>query len=448
MSAAQLVSPLTLFNNEAVIVEMMVAQALFALQVPKKPCFKRRLVVAIPALLLFTALLAIAFYGGHALIRIGVLRSVTNFLLLYLAANVAATAVLDCGAHVVMSISICGYAVQHIASACTSLGHLAREALPFAPLHTWLAGELLRIMMFVAVYVACHLCFIRRFDVMRMRVSSNASLLFLALSMLGVTLGLSSYASVGTHAVATSFVFRSVSILVCVMILLMFGELSRNHRLTDELAFMKRMNDMRTNYYELLKDTIDTTNVHYHDLKHQVARLRTTVNEAGGTQASNAMLDEISQSVSAYGSIAKTGNAALDVVLTQKNLECDRKNIRFTYMFDAGCLDDVSDYDIYSLFGNALDNAIEACEKLADEERRVIKLTGVMRGRLASINIVNYFDELDRNGQGEIITTKSDKTSHGYGLKSIRMIVARLGGDMSVTTENGIFDVSIMLPKS
>ncbi|ETY71827.1 ATP-binding protein [Bifidobacterium moukalabense] len=117
-------------------------------------------------------------------------------------------------------------------------------------------------------------------------------------------------------------------------------------------------------------------------------------------------------------------------------------------MFDAGCLDDVSDYDIYSLFGNALDNAIEACEKLADEERRVIKLTGVMRGRLASINIVNYFDELDRNGQGEIITTKSDKTSHGYGLKSIRMIVARLGGDMSVTTENGIFDVSIMLPKS
>lgn len=448
MNLVRFFSSIALFNNEAVLVEMTVAQILFSMKVPRKPHHRRRFVVVSLTSAVCTAVLTAIWYGAIGSTLDGVLRSFVNFLLLFILVTIATAFILDCDAHVVVSISICGYALQHIASACTNLARLAGEALQLPMMHSWICGEMMRIVIFVVVYAVAYICFVRHFDVMKMRMSSNISLMFLTLSTLAVTLGLSSYASTGTHSAATSFVFRSVSILVCVMVLLMFSELSRNQRLSDELAFVKRMNDMRINYYELLKDTIDTTNIHYHDLKHQVARLRASVNLTGSAQDANAMLDEISKSVNTYDSIAKTGNAALDVVLTQKSMECGRKNIRFTYMFDTGCLDGISDYDIYSLFGNALDNAIEASEKIADANRKVIKLTGTMRGALASINIVNYYEELHRNEQGDIITTKRDKDSHGYGLKSIRMTVDRLGGGMSVTAEHGMFDLNIMLPKN
>lgn len=447
MSLVRFISSVALFNNEAVLVEMTVAQILFATDVPRKLHHRRRFVTALLISVVCTATLTSIWYGVIGSMLDGVLRSFVNFLLLFIVVNIAAAFILDCGVHIVVSISICGYALQHIASACTNLARLAGETLQLPVIRSWTCGELMRIVIFIIVYAVAYACFIRHFDVMKMRMSSNAALMFLTLSTLAVTLGLSSYASAVIHVAATSFVLRSVSILVCVMVLLMFSELSRNQRLSDELAFVRRMNDMRTNYYELLKDTIDTTNIHYHDLKHQVARLRASVNATGSAQYANAMLDEISKSVNTYDSIAKTGNAALDVVLTQKSLECGRKDINFTYMFDTGCLDDISDYDIYSLFGNALDNAIEASEKITDANRKVIKLTGTMRGALASINIVNYYEELRRNEQGDIITTKRDKNSHGYGLKSIRMTVDRLGGDMSVTVEHGMFDLNIMLPK-
>lgn len=438
--------PLGVFNNEAVVVELLVAHLLFARSLPRRTHVRARMAAALAVMLVVGAILAYV----SAPIPSPVIRSVVNFALLFLATLPAVWLVWRCDWRTAVTTGTCGYALQHIATAITVLCHMVRESSGVPWLLTWEAGEMLRIVVFAVTYMVCAVWFIRGFDVAKACVGSAASLAFLVFCVLAISLGLSSYAYAveDVQSAATRFALRAVSLLVCVMTLQMFRELARSQHLSDEMAFMRRMNDMRTDYYELLKDSIDLTNIRYHDFKHQIARLRAMGAGSGDADdsARQEVLDELAESVGDYGSIVATGNAALDVVLTQKSLECKRKGIRLTVMMDAGCLEGVVDRDIYSLFGNALDNAIEALERVADPERRVAKLTGVRRGKLANIHLTNYYEHVARDDSGALVTTKDDTLAHGFGLKSMRMIVEGLGGDMTTIADDGIFDLNIVLP--
>ena len=104
--------------------------------------------------------------------------------------------------------------------------------------------------------------------------------------------------------------------------------------------------------------------------------------------------------------------------------------------------------DVYSLFGNALDNAIEAVIKLQDKEKRVIGLKVRSAGELISVTLKNFYEgELLLDEEGFPDTTKEDKDYHGYGMKSIRMIVEKYDGDVSILTKEGVFYLNILLPK-
>lgn len=443
---------LNLFNMEAASLELLAAQLMFALRSPvRSPGAKKRTMIAIPVMML-SALLCV-----QCTIAISTMaQSILNFTLIFIISIALIRLICRCDWQLACGIAICGYAVQHVAAATEKIMELAVAGIAsfsgFAILTTWLMNELLRIVVFICVYAAFWHWYIRAFDVAKARLNSPASLAALTASTLAVTIGLSSYAYAKNLDDSTEFAIRAISALTCIIILLLFGEVAHSQALTDELAFVQRMNRLRTNYYEQLKDTIETTNVRYHDLKHQIARLRSATAQTSGSTNDSAhsahhILDEIADSVSTYDHIAKTGNAAFDVVLTQKSMEAERKNIHFTYMADAACVNWMSDYDIYSLFGNALDNAIEAVEKLNNPEQRVIKLTATLRGNIATIHISNYYSTIHRDDDGTLRTTKVDTASHGYGITSMRMIVERLGGDLAITTHDDIFDLGLILPK-
>ena len=123
---------------------------------------------------------------------------------------------------------------------------------------------------------------------------------------------------------------------------------------------------------------------------------------------------------------------------------CRSENIRFTCMADGCALSFMSAPDIYSLFGNAVDNAIEASRKVADTDRRIIGIVARRSGDMLSVNVYNYFEgELKFRG-GLPVTTKSDAFAHGYGVRSISMITEKYGGDMSVVARDGIFNLNML----
>lgn len=113
--------------------------------------------------------------------------------------------------------------------------------------------------------------------------------------------------------------------------------------------------------YRSAQDSIDLINKKYHDLKHQIAVLRSETSEEKAHY-----LDAMEQEIRSYEAQNKTGNEVLDTILTSKSLYCQQHGITLTCVADGAALDFMDTMDLCSLFGNALDNAIESIEKLPD----------------------------------------------------------------------------------
>lgn len=191
--------------------------------------------------------------------------------------------------------------------------------------------------------------------------------------------------------------------------------------------------------YRLTKENIEALNIKCHDLKHQIRSLRET------GQVDPAYLDSLERSVSIYNSAIQTGNETLDIVLTDKRLHCATHGIQFTCIAEGSRMAFMEVMDIFSLFGNILDNAIE-CETKLPPETRFIHLSVRAVNQLLLIHVENHFEGALELRDGIPLTTKDDKDYHGYGMLSIRRIVEKCGGNFEISTEDQLFQIDIMLP--
>lgn len=181
-------------------------------------------------------------------------------------------------------------------------------------------------------------------------------------------------------------------------------------------------------------------NLKCHDLKYQVRQI------AQGNSGNHAF-EEIENLISVYDSMIKTGNEALDVIFTEKSLICRKNGIRLNCMVDGARLSFMDKTDIYVLFGNLVDNAMEAVQKLDDMEKRIISLNVFAENGVLAVNMSNYYEgELVLRDDGLPATTKTDKNFHGLGVKSVCMIVEKYKGDINFSADNGIFRVGIVFP--
>lgn len=115
-------------------------------------------------------------------------------------------------------------------------------------------------------------------------------------------------------------------------------------------------------------------------------------------------------------------------------------------MADGSLLSFMNEAEIYSMLGNAIDNAFSAVRELEEENRR-IGLTVQKVKNFVTVQVRNrYKGEIVLSGDGLPVTTKSDSENHGFGLKSIRYIVEKYGGRMSVKAQEGEFSLNIIFP--
>ena len=103
--------------------------------------------------------------------------------------------------------------------------------------------------------------------------------------------------------------------------------------------------------------------------------------------------------------------------------------------------------DLYALFGNIIDNAIEAVSVL-DEDKRTISLSVSEKSGFIVINIYNRYDGELSFESGLPRTTKSDESMHGFGMKSVQATCEKYGGSMSIRTDKNVFNLNIIIPKT
>lgn len=189
---------------------------------------------------------------------------------------------------------------------------------------------------------------------------------------------------------------------------------------------------------KISRETMELINIKCHDIKNQIAML--------GSHVPQEEISELKRAINIYDMTFKTGNEALDVLMVEKLMVCESKNIRFDCMAEGRNLDFMKQSDIYSLFGNAVDNAIEAVDRIANPEKRCISVKVRMEKGMLMIHFENFYEGELTFTNGLPQTTKQDKRYHGFGMKSIRMITEKYHGYLSVKAEQGIFTLNILLP--
>ncbi|MCD8085358.1 MAG: ATP-binding protein [Clostridiales bacterium] len=203
---------------------------------------------------------------------------------------------------------------------------------------------------------------------------------------------------------------------------------------------MEQVMRMEEEKHRFSQTTIDTINMKCHDLKHQLERL-----QAGNDEISRQALQELADSVTLYAKVAKTGNDVLDSILTQESLRCERYHIHFTCMADGARLGHMKSTDLYSLFGNAIDNTIEAVQQEPEEEKRVIFLKVTGSGDYISIHLENHCPGQVSFWDGIPQTDKPDREQHGYGMKSMQYVARKYGGNLVCRQEGQMFYLNILL---
>ena len=209
-----------------------------------------------------------------------------------------------------------------------------------------------------------------------------------------------------------------------------------------ELDAIKNILQNQYVQYRQSRESIDVINRKYHDLKHQIAVLRAEEDPA----RRSAFLDQMEEEIQHYEAQNKTGNSVLDTVLTGKSLYCAKHQIKLTCVADGARLSFMDVMDICTLFGNALDNAIECELSIPDKEKRLIHLEVYAKKDFLVIRCENYCPAPPVFQDGLPMTTKADREYHGYGLKSMRYTAQKYGGTMTVQAKDEWFQLTLLFP--
>ncbi|MDR2712099.1 MAG: ATP-binding protein, partial [Clostridiales bacterium] len=140
-----------------------------------------------------------------------------------------------------------------------------------------------------------------------------------------------------------------------------------------------------------------------------------------------------------------TGNPVADALLSEKKTMADKLAIQLSFK---GAIPPkgISATDLCVILGNALDNALEACEKIKKaHEKRWISAEAYAENNFFFLSIRNSMQGDAPIKGNAIATTKSDKASHGFGLHSIQTTVKRYGGEMELRSDGSIFEMNISL---
>lgn len=254
---------------------------------------------------------------------------------------------------------------------------------------------------------------------------------------------------ISNHALYQDTVLVLILLSICTVAIVVANARNLSAQIErNELLRMEALLKEQHMHYLAGKTAIDAVNRRYHDLKHYVSRLE----EFGrnGTVPAQRDIEDftaaVKREIEPLSCEMQTGNEVLDILLTEKRRVCLESGIRPAFYVDGSKLSFMNSFDLCALVGNAVDNAIEASQKLPPDDVKDIGLTVTYSNNLAVIQCRNRFAGTIDAATGEMGTTKPDAENHGFGIKSMRLAAESYGGYLSWSTIDDEFVLTAMIP--
>ena len=320
---------------------------------------------------------------------------------------------------VALFVSTAGYTIQNLASGTDELVSVVSRG-P-SEVHPVDPGQLvIFLLVTAAIYIPYYLTFVRAVRRAGLeRVEDRSMVVVMALVMLvviGFDLVIKGLTGEPGVTLGSVVALRGVHGLACAFTLWLEYTLLYRQRLATDVAVTQRLLVEKDHQYESSRQSIDAVNAKLHDVRHEVLRQLDRA-DAG---LDRELLANVAREISVYDTRIRTGNVALDTVLTERRLLCERSGITLTCVADGAALDFMGAGDLYALFDDVLDAVIGLSPT---------SVSLVVRQTLGVASI-----HVEHDGAGE--TGPLDET---------HSVASRYGGSVSVRP--GQLDVILPLPE-
>ena len=205
-----------------------------------------------------------------------------------------------------------------------------------------------------------------------------------------------------------------------------------------EMDTLNLLYERQREQYQVARQNVQIINKRCHELKLQIAALRQMSGAASAPPDPElkAHIDEAEKAAQLYDASRNTGNEVLDVVLTEKSLLCESRGIQLNAVANGSCLGFFEAGDLYALFANALDHAVESAVQVSRPECRVIDLLVCVRQGFVVVNIISPLRPPEQQAN----------RSAQYELKVIRRIVQKYKGTLTLEEQGEFFAEKIIFP--
>ena len=303
------------------------------------------------------------------------------------------------------------------------------------------------VLTYTIIYITCYFLFVKNIEY---HASSNLSSLMTTIAivviLMNVMLGALGLPVDESDALRLFSFMTTTRMLIGLLCLIQMLYLSKLTKLQIDYEKINYILHQQKKNYEIAKESMDTVNINAHDLRKSIEKI---IQAMERTQTEKKEVKERILEMEEYLDMVdttfNTGNPALDVILTEKARVCKHKQIQFSALVDASGLKLIKDMDIYSLFSNAVDNAIEATSGILDKDSRIIGIKVRNESFGIVIHIENTFSQQPVFKDG-IPQTLRDKRYHGYGVRSIMKIVEKYNGNLKMHTEDELFYLDCLIP--
>lgn len=201
--------------------------------------------------------------------------------------------------------------------------------------------------------------------------------------------------------------------------------------------------ELQQQQYIMRRSEIETVRRQYHDMKNLLLYLGSKTS----TENVKAHVNKILSDIHPFETVLDTGNEVIDILLGEKLAACQNKGIPCTIIVDGTMLSFINPLDLVTILGNAMDNAIEACERI-QPEARYIQVRSTQTEGFAMLRFYNSHDGRPVETNGPIQTQKQDRENHGFGLPNIQRVAAQYGGEVNWRVESDEFVLTLLFPKS
>jgi hypothetical protein len=233
---------------------------------------------------------------------------------------------------------------------------------------------------------------------------------------------------------------------------IIFSLVSRNNAV-EKIRIQEGYIEAELEYINKYKKSQDETRAFRHDIVNNLSLLSVMLKE-GKQDEAEGYLNELLGNIKGTSPKYVTGDEMLDCIVGMKAMTMDEKGISFEIdgVIDGGLK--MNAIDVCNIFANAIDNAIEACEKLSDDSKKWIKFTAKKTDKFVNIQLENSMISQKNGVAAENLfegvgrkTSKKDKNLHGFGTINMKNALEKYGGMLKAKEEDNVFSLSLLIPR-